>query len=60
MGAENFSPRGDLEAFGNRLAGLAARNRLWHKARKIDEQPILTTRLFHVVAAAVFASAVVL
>jgi hypothetical protein len=39
----HFSGPGDLEPLRDGLPGLAARNRLWHKARKIAQPARLTT-----------------
>ena len=46
MGAQNLPGPSDLKTFRNRLAGLAARDGFWHKARKIIGRDILTTALF--------------
>ena len=39
----HFSRPGDLEPFRDGFPGFAARNRLWHKARKIAQPARLTT-----------------
>jgi hypothetical protein len=39
----HFSGPGDLESFRDGLPRFAARNRLWHKARKIAQPARLTT-----------------
>jgi hypothetical protein len=43
MLAPDFSGPGDLEPFRDGFPGFAARNRLWHKARKIPQPARLTT-----------------
>ena len=43
MLAPHFSSPGDLEPFRDGFPGFAARNRLWHKARKIAQPARLTT-----------------
>src|SRR5438045_50965 len=43
MLASHFSGRGDLEPLGDGFPGLATRNRLWHKARKITHPGRVTT-----------------
>jgi hypothetical protein len=40
---QHFARASDLETFRNRFSGLAARNGLRHKARKIDEILGVTT-----------------
>src|SRR5438067_13832536 len=39
----HFSRPGDRESLRNGLPGFAARNRLWHKARKIAQPARVTT-----------------
>ena len=43
MLAPDFSGPGDLEPFRDGFPGFAARNRLWHKARKITQPACVTT-----------------
>ena len=40
---QDFAFGGDLEPLGDGLAGFAARDRLWHKARKITQSARVTT-----------------